>query len=179
MDTLKTFEDLRFRISYPDGTTHNVPFRSSRKQDLQYGYRKDLNLSCQMPVNAGRGEYILKVTGLDTIVGRMIWWASNPNQEPYSSPDEAYANSTNVGMVPILNGEATIHFARPGRYYEHRILRSPHLHVALCSSDGNVLHIFSGDLSDSNNGSWLFSAWTLAFIVLTVLLIIILLWRRG
>ncbi len=172
----KSFDDLRFRILDSDGKLQSVPFHSSRLQDLTSGYRRGLQLSCQMPINAGKGDHVLKANGLDAIVRRVVWWAAKSGQQYPTVPD-AYQDTTNIGVVPVRNGEFAINFSYPGRYYEDDQLREPHIHLGLCGPDGETLHVLTVDLTAPRRSSFTWS-WTKTFIVLTILLIIILLWKR-
>nr|QBK87760.1 MAG: hypothetical protein LCMAC202_00960 [Marseillevirus LCMAC202] len=172
----KSFDDLRFRILNPDGKVQSVPFHSSRLQDLTAGYRKGLSLSCQMPTNAGQGDYVLKAIGLDAVVRRVVWWAAKSGDQYPTVPD-AYRDTTNIGVVPVRNGEFMINFNYPGQYYEERQLREPHIHLGLCDPDGKTLHVLTVDLTPPQYS--FFWSWTKTFIVLTILLIMILLWNKG
>nr|QBK87397.1 MAG: hypothetical protein LCMAC201_03070 [Marseillevirus LCMAC201] len=170
-----SFDDLLFRVLKPDGKLENVPFHSSRLQNLTSSYRKELQLDCQVSgVGSGQGDYTLKAIGLSTVVSRVVWWAAKTGDK-FPTVTDAYQNTTNIGVVPVRNGEFTINFNYPGSYYENGQLGVPHIHLGLCGPDGTTLHVLTVDLDVLPNLSYW--SWTKTFIVLTILLIVILLFR--
>ncbi len=163
---------MNFSVRYSSGETYNLPYRNSRLQDLSGGYRKGLGLSCQMPLDTGNGDNVLKITGLDG-VAKVLWWASMPNGETLTILD-AYTNTTNLGAVPVTKGEAVINFAFPSRYIEDGELRDPHIHLALCGGgDDPSLRVLTVDLKRESTQSWM-----TIFIVAMIFLVVILLWKK-
>ncbi|NBP00593.1 MAG: hypothetical protein EBU90_10795 [Proteobacteria bacterium] len=74
-----------------------------------------------------KDAYLKVVITAEQGVEKIVYWAASPGNKT-GDPESAYKNTPNVGVAPVVNGQAVINFMCPQQYKVRGHVLPKHIH---------------------------------------------------